>query len=136
MWLFKKEKNLKKNVRENAEIAKAKSYLYKIHPVSRLVYGREPYHYLNTSYKGKFVRYNFYKGWDKRLTYIVLSDEERIQTEKQFVEKVGRGYAYLDTIFSDIYGDDVQHRFVGSKGERAYMTDNGTIGEGFMMKED
>ena len=135
MWLFK-EKKRKKIVRVNAEIAKAQNYLNKIHPVSRIFYGREPYHYMHTSNSGRYVRYHFYKGFDKRLEYIVLSEEERNQKEKQFAEKMGSGYAYLDTIFSDIYGDDVQHRFVGSKGERAYMTDNGTIGEGFMMKED
>jgi len=137
MFLFKREKKCKKEiVRENAEITKARAYLNRIHPASHLLYGREPYHYVSTSGRGKYVRYNFYKGYDKRLIYIVLSDVERTQKEREFREIMGNGYSYFDTIFCDILGDDVQHRFVGPNGQKAYLTDRGTVGEGLMMKDD
>lgn len=140
MFLLKKQKkHAKAIVRENAEIAKAKNYLYRTHPVSKFFYGREPYHYISTSHKGKFTRYNFYKGIDKRLIYIVLSDEERTEVENTFKNRMGEGYVYQDTIFSDILCDVAQHRFYipnGSGETRAYMTDEGTIGTGYLRKDD
>ena len=140
MFLFKNQKKYEKTtVRESAEIAKAKKYLYRTHPVSKFFYGKEPYHYLSTSHKGKYTRYNFYKGIDKRFIYIVLSDEERIEVEQNFKVKMGEGYVYRDTIFSDILCDVVQHRFYipNSSGDsRAYMTDTGVVGEGYLRKDD
>ena len=136
MYLFKKEKDRKKQItRVNAEIDKAKNYLYKTHPVSRFFYGREPYHYVNTTYNGRYARYHFYKGYDKRLEYIVLSEEERKQKQQEFEQQMGKGYEYVDTIFSDIFGDDIQHRFISKNGERAYLTDRGTVGEGYLKKD-
>ena len=140
MFLLKKQKKHEKAiVRENAEIVKARNYLYCIHPVNKLFYGREPYHYLSTTHKGKYTRYNFYKGFDKRLIYIVLSDDERMEVEKTFKDRMGEGYVYHDTIFSDILCDVAQHRFYipNASGEnRAYMTDEGLIGEGYLRKDD
>lgn len=140
MFLLKKQKkHAKAIVRENAEIAKAKNYLYRTHPVSKLLYGKEPYHYLRTSQKGKFIRYEFYKGTDKRLLYIVLSDEERMEVENTFKARMGEGYIYHDTIFSDILCDVVQHRFYipnGSGETRAYMTDEGVVGQGYLRRDD
>lgn len=137
MFLFKKQKKHTTTiVRENAEITKAKNYLFRTHPVSTLFFGREPYHYHSTSHKGKYTRYNFYKGFDNTFIYIVLSDEERMEVEQIFKDKMGGDFIYQDTVFCDVLGDVVQHRFYIPNGSRAYMTDTGVVGEGYLKKDD
>lgn len=130
----------KRNVERTPEIIAAMHQLEHMHPASHIMYGKQPYHYVETSKKGKYKRFHFYKGMDKRMIYIVLSPKERSEIEKNFKEKIGDvRYVYRDTIYSKILGDVVQHRFeISSFGgnSRAYMTDDGVIGHGQMVKDD
>lgn len=142
MFGFFKKKNEceKNNVREKPEIAKARKYLESIHSTQSLLYGEQPFHYIETSQKGKFKRYHFYKGMDKILIYVALSDEERNEIEKSFKEKMGDEYAYKDTILSTMIGNEIQHRFYRPKAINTsitFMTDDGEIwGGNFAMDED
>ena len=136
--LFKKKKeNAKKEVRESPEIAKARKYLESTHPTHSFLYGEQPFHYIETSEKDEFKRYHFYQGLDKRLIYVVLSDEERNEITNVFKEKMGDSYAYQDTI---ILGNGIQHRFYRPKAFNTsitFMTDDGEIwGGNFAMDED
>lgn len=90
--------NAKKEVRESPEIAKARKYL-------ESVYGERAFHYMETSEEEAYKRYHFYQGPDKRLIYVVLSDEERNEITKAFKEKMGDSYAYQDTILSSMTGN-------------------------------
>lgn len=125
--------NAKKEVRESPEIAKARKYL-------ESVYGERAFHYMETSEKGAYKRYHFYQGLDKRLIYVVLSDEERKEITKAFKEKMGDSYAYQDTILSSMTGGVIQHRFYRPKAFNTsitFMTDDGEIwGGNFAMDED
>ena len=140
----RKNKNIndkaKKKVRESPEIAKARKYLESIHSTHSVLYGEQPFHYMETSEKGAFKRYHFYKGLDKRLIYVVLSDEERKEITKAFKEKMGDSYAYQDTILSSMTGGVIQHRFYRPKAFNTsitFMTDDGEIwGGNFAMDED
>ncbi len=77
---------------------------------------------METSEKGAFKRYHFYKGLDKRLIYVVLSDEERKEIIKAFKEKMGDSYAYQDTILSGMTGGVIQHRFYRPKAFNTSIT--------------
>lgn len=132
--------NAKKKVRESPEIAKARKYLESIHSTHSFLHGEQPFYYIETSEKGGFKRYHFYQGLDKRLIYVVLSDQERNEITKAFKEKMGDSYAYKDTILSSMTGDVIQHRFYrpGSFNTSiTFMTDEGEIwGGNFAMDED
>lgn len=137
---FKKKKEYeKKNLRENPEITKARKYLESIHSTKSLLYGEEPFHYIETSQKGEFKRYHFCKGMDKILVYVVLSDQERNEIEKIFKEKMGAKYVYKDTILCPMMGSGFQHRFYRPETFNTsitFMSDEGEIwGGNFAMDE-
>ena len=132
--------NAKKKVRESPEIAKARKYLESIHSTHSFLHGEQPFHYMETSEKGAFKRYHFYQGLDKRLIYVVLSDEERKEIIKAFTEHMGASYAYKDTILCCMTGNVIQHRFYRPNSYNTsitFMTDDGEIwGGNFAMDED
>jgi len=138
----KKKKHQADKLRNNPEVKKALKWLESTHHVSCLLFGKHPYHYVDISREGQYMRVFFYRGTDKRLLYVVLSDEERKEIEKTFNEKMGGDelYVYQDTIYSEILCGVIQHRFFNSEARRdlsrAYMTDDGIIGYGELVKED
>lgn len=141
MFGFLKKKNdcAQKNIRESRDIIKAREYLESIYPTNSYLYGKEPFYYIETTQKGIYKRYHFYKGFDKKLIYIVLSPKERNEIQKVFNEKKGKGYVYQDTILSGWTGNIVQHRFYRPKGNTSitFMSDDGEIrGGNFAMDED
>lgn len=132
--------NVKEKVRESPEIVKARKYLESIHSTHSVLRGEQPFHYMETSEKGNFKRYHFYQGLDKRIIYVVLSDEERSEITKSFKEKMGDSYAYQDTILSSMIGNVIQHRFYQPEAFNTsitFMTDDGKIwGGNFAMDID
>ncbi len=137
----KKRHSSEEKARESPEVVKARRYLEKLHLSYSLLGQIEPFHYIQTSEKGSFKRYHFYQGDDKRLVYVVLSDEERNEILKMFKEKMGEkgdSYAYQDTILMG--ENEFQHRFYRPKAFNTsitFMTDDGEIwGGNFAMDED
>ena len=111
---------LKSNSKENdvapeeeRQIAKARKYLEDTHRdyLSKDEYhvAQTAFHYVKTTTYGIFTRYHFYRGFDENLIYVVLSERERKIVINAFKSKVGKGYAYHDTIMTR--GEYMKHRF-------------------------
>ena len=127
--LISRTRNQKEDSIQREAIESAKKYLEKIHPQKRRTENNE-YRYLKTSYKGKHVRYHFQRGADDRITYVVLSDEERSEIIKTFTEQKGEGYAYYDSAILGRGNVSVQHRFYQPDAHNTsltFMTDHGDV---------
>ena len=133
MLLLKKFISRTRNKKEESvhreAIEKARKYLEKIHPQKKHSDNNE-FRYLRTSNKGKNVRYHFQRGKDDRITYVVLSDEERSKIIKTFTEQKGEGYEYYDSAILGRGNVSVQHRFYQLSTHNTaltFMTDYGEV---------
>ena len=136
----KQKTNSQPKVRQNSpEVIKAKEYLDRTHPtligrgsaIAGLC-GNEPFNYLESSQNGEYTRYHFCKGSDKRIIYIVLSDEERKKIIQLFAEKMKEKYEeefiYKDSLKGMFVGEEVRHRFYFTRRRAlAFMSDEGAI---------
>lgn len=127
--LISVKRNQKEDGIQREAVEKAKRYLEKIHPQKRKSENNE-FRYLKTSYKGKHARYHFQRGVEDRITYVVLSDEERSEIIKTFTEQKGEGYAYYDSAILGRGNVSVQHRFYQPSVHNmslTLMTDHGEV---------
>lgn len=108
-----KSKEVEGEFEEERQIAKARKYLEDTHReyLSQDEYhiAISAFHYVETTTYGIFKRYHFYRGYDKSVIYVVLSDRERKLVIDAFKSKAGKGYAYQDTIITG--GSNMKHRF-------------------------
>ena len=141
LWkkLISRTRNQKEDSIQQEAIEKAKKYLEKIHPQKSRSENNE-FRYLKTSYKGKYARYHFQRGGEDRITYVVLSDEERSEVIKTFKDQKGEGYAYYDSAILGRGNVSVQHRFYQPSAHNTsltFMTDYGEVwGGNFGMDPD
>ena len=98
---------------EELRVARARKYLEDAHreylTKDEFNISQTEFHYIETVNYGVFKRYHFYRGFDKTLIYVVLSDRERKLVIKDFKSKAGRRYVYQDTIITG--SNQMQHRF-------------------------
>ncbi len=121
---------LKKGARKNQDVIKARKYLESIHPIHSFLYGERPFHYMGVSQEENCKRYLFYRGHDRQVVFIVLSDEEKCKIESKFRENKGKAYSYRDSI---IINNRILHRFCSTSNFNTsviFMNDDGTIFEG------
>ncbi len=144
-FLFSKKKktNANKKVRKNSpEVIAAKEYLDRTHPTlngrdsnSAAICGNYPFNYIGCSQKGEYIRYHFCEGMDKRIIYIVLSNEEREKIIQLFTEKMKQKvknyegeFIYKDSLKGMFVGEEVKHRFFSKfHKDVAFMSDDGNI---------
>ena len=137
--------------KDSPEVIAAKEYLDKTHPtligrdsnISHLC-GNYPFYYIENSQSGKYTRYHFCQGNDKRIIYIVLCDEEREKIIQLFAEKMKEKYPFYnhDFIYTDslkgmFIGDNIRHRFFSSHTNMtAFMTDEGDIWLPIILRDE
>ena len=145
MFLFRKKKKEIKQPKlrqDSPEVIAAKEYLDKTHPTllgrdSTIAHicGNYPFNYLESSQNGEYTRYHFCQGVNKRIIYIVLSDEEREKIIQMFTEKMkdlfpnyADEFVYKDSLKGMFVGEQVKHRFFHRSRENvAFMSDSGNI---------
>lgn len=112
--LFKsRAKESSEAAEEERRIAEARKYLEDTHRDSyskdEFDIAKTTFHYIETVKHGTFKRYHFYRGFDERMVYVVLSNREKKIVMDAFKSKAGKGYAYQDSIITK--GNGMQHRF-------------------------
>lgn len=122
---------LKSNSKENdaaaeeeRQIAKARKYLEGTHRdyLSKDEYhiAQTAFHYVKTTTYGIFTRYHFYRGFDEKLIYVVLSERERKLVADAFKSRAGKGYMYYDTITTK--NEHLKHRFYRPNSKNTSLT--------------
>ena len=145
MCFFKKKKKTEKveskpkSRKETPEVANARKLLEAAHPTllprdgSALsgLCGCEPFNYLGSSQHGKYTRYHFCEGVNKRIIYIIPCKEEIEKLIQLFGEKMPKDkdeFGYVESAKGMFIGETVQHRFYSPKYKAwAHMDDDGNI---------
>lgn len=120
--------NIFKTTQRNKDIDNALAYLIESHKGHNT--GDGEFVYVKTVEKGNFRRFYFLKGNKTKLIYVALSPQERNKIIQTFHQKMGDGYAYLDSVISSKLGPEVQHRFTFKNGfdtSFTFMDDAGYI---------
>lgn len=129
-------------IRSSPAVARAKQYLEELYPslVSKYsskvnLCGIYPFNYKGISQEKGYVRYLFIEGTDERITYVVLTDEERENIIQLFTNKMkeknkeyNNSFIYKGSLKGMFVGEEPKHRFYCPNCKTwAFMSDEGEI---------
>ena len=135
--------------KESVEVIAAKAYLNKTHPTllkrgSMDLAARGEFNFIGASKNGEYTRYHFCEGYDQRIIFVVLCEEERDKIIQLFREKMRKQYPnitgtfmYLDSMKGMFIGEEVKHRFFLNHFRRvAFMSDDGEIHLPIVLRDE
>ena len=127
---------------DSPEVLKAKEYLEstrpkligKDSPIANLC-GNYPFTYVGCSQNGEYTRYHFCEGTNKKIIYVVLSDEEKEKIIQLFSEKMKKlikndneTFTYTDSLKGMFVDEEINHRFYSIHHKTfVFMSDFGNI---------